>query len=223
MGKYCLEKRNIPSPCETFFITSEICSSQLKNLSTITPRYFVSSTMETLSSPTVKEGFATLSSLMSFSRFLLPITKLCVLATLRDNLLACNQDFYGGPQVSRQNILSRNKTFFLTVKLFFSRQNFLSHGKTLFLTAKLSFSRQNSLSHGKALFLTEKLSFSRQNFLPHGKTFFFTAKLSFSWPNFCLHCMTLPEQDVISFITHEGAQQCLPALDRFWKLLVCLP
>ena len=51
------------------------------------------STMETFSSPTTKEGFATLSSLISFSHFLLQITRLCVFATLRDNLLACNQDF----------------------------------------------------------------------------------------------------------------------------------
>ena len=88
-------------------------------------------------------------------------------------------NFYGGPQVPRQNFLSHGKTFFLTAKLSFSRQNFLSHGKTFFLTAKLSFftaklsfSRQNFLSHGKTFFLTAKLSFSRQNFLSHGKTFF---------------------------------------------------
>ena len=91
---------------------------------------------------------------------------------------------------SRQNSLSHCKTFFLTAKLSFSRQNFLSHGKTLFLTAKLSFSRQNSLSHGKTFFLTAKLSFSRQNFLSQGHT--------------CLHRITLPKQDVNSFITQEG-------------------
>ena len=68
-----------------------------------------------------------------------------------------HRTFYGGPQVSRQNILSQ--------------------GKTLFLTAKLSF-------------LTAKLSFSRQNFLSQGHT--------------CLHRMTLPKQDVNSFITQEG-------------------
>ena len=90
-----------------------------------------------------------------------------------------------------------------------SRQNFLSHGKTFFLTAKLSFSRQNFLSHGKTLFLTAKLSFSRQNFLSQGHT--------------CLHRMTLPKQDINSFITQEGMQQYLPVLGRFWKLLVYLP
>ena len=88
---------------------------------------------------------------------------------------------YGGPQVSRKNLLSHGKTFFLTAKLSFSRQNFLSHGRTFFLTARLSFSWQNFLSHGKTSFLTAKLSFSRQNFLSHGKTYFLTAKLTFLW------------------------------------------
>ena len=87
MGRYFLEKRNIPKPRETFFVTAEICSSQLKCLSTITPRYLIFSTMETFASPTTKGGFATLSSFISFSRFLLPTTRLCVLATFRDNLL----------------------------------------------------------------------------------------------------------------------------------------
>ena len=87
MSRYFLEKRNIPNPRETFFVTAEICSSQLGRLSTITPRYFIISTMETFSSPTTKEGFATSSSLISFSRFLLLTTRLCVLATFRDNLL----------------------------------------------------------------------------------------------------------------------------------------
>ena len=40
MGRYFLEKRNIPNPRETFFVTAEICSAQLRCLSTITPKVF---------------------------------------------------------------------------------------------------------------------------------------------------------------------------------------
>ena len=38
MCRYFLEKRNIPNPRETFFVTAEICSFQLRCLSTITPK-----------------------------------------------------------------------------------------------------------------------------------------------------------------------------------------
>ena len=122
------------------------------------------------------------------------------------------------------NSLSHGKNLFVIAKLSFPRQNFLSHGNTFFSTAKTFFSTaKNFLFHGK------KLSFPRQNFLfygetlSHSKTFFFAAKLSFSWLDFYLYSMTLPKQDVNSFITHEGTQQCLPELGLFWKLLVCLP
>lgn len=77
MGKNCLEKRSIPCPRETFFISAEFRSFQLKNLSTNTLIYFVFSSMETGYSSTMKKAFAILSSLLSFGRFLLPITELC--------------------------------------------------------------------------------------------------------------------------------------------------
>ena len=70
---------------------------------------------------------------------------------------------YGGPQVSRQNILYRGKTFCLAAKLFVSRQNILSHGKTLFF-------------HGKAFcltanfFLMAKRSFVQYNILSEENT-----------------------------------------------------
>ena len=38
MGMYPLEKRNIPKPRETLFFAVDICSSQLKCLSTIIPK-----------------------------------------------------------------------------------------------------------------------------------------------------------------------------------------
>ena len=69
----------------------------------------------------------------------------------KENICQLQSQYYGGPQVSRQNFLSHGKTFFLTAKLSFSKQNTLSHGKTFFLTAELSFSRQNFLSQSKAV------------------------------------------------------------------------
>ena len=98
---------------------------------------------------------------------------------------------YGGPEVSRQNLLFHGKTYFLTAKHTFSRQNILSHGKTYFFTAKHTFSRQNLLSHGKTYFFTAKHTFSRQNLLSHGKTFFFTSKLCYPEADLvCRQCLT---------------------------------
>ena len=95
---------------------------------------------------------------------------------------------YGGPQVSRHNLLSYGTTYFLTAQLTFSRHNLLSHdttyflhGTIYFLTAQLTFSRHNLLSndttyflHGTIYFLTAQLTFSRQKLLFYCKNYFFT-------------------------------------------------
>ena len=41
LGSYCLEKRSIPNACETYFVCTENCWSQLQYLSTINPRYII--------------------------------------------------------------------------------------------------------------------------------------------------------------------------------------
>ena len=88
---------------------------------------------------------------------------------------------YGGPQVSRHNLLCHSTTYFLTAQLTFSRHNLLSsrhsllsHGTTYFfrgtiyfLTAKITFflqillfylSRHNLLSHGGSKFSWRKFN-----------------------------------------------------------------
>ena len=60
--------------------------------------------------------------------------------------ILCLSEYYGGPHLPRQNLLSHGKTYFSTAKLSFPQQNFL------FTTAKLSF------HHGKTFFSP------RQNF-----------------------------------------------------------
>ena len=71
-------------------------------------------------------------------------------------------------------------------KLTFPRQNLLSHDKTYFLTTKLTFPRQNLLSHDKTYFSTAKVLPWQIVIEPtvvahicHGKTYFLTAKLTF--------------------------------------------
>ena len=84
--------------------------------------------------------------------------------------------YYGGPQVSRHNLLSYGTTYFLTAQLTFSRHNLLSHDTTYFL-------------HGTIYFLTAQLTFSRQKlffycknyfFTGHGTIYFLKAQLTFS-------------------------------------------
>ena len=94
MGRYFFEKRNTTSPLETFLVTAGKLFVPALVLINNNPEVFNISTVEIFSSPMKKEGFATLLSIKSLSRFLLPITRQCVLATPReDNLLACGQDF----------------------------------------------------------------------------------------------------------------------------------
>ena len=49
--------------------------------------------------------------------------------------------FYGGPQLSRQNLFRHSKIIFTTAKSFLSRQNHFGHSKIIFVTAKIIFNR----------------------------------------------------------------------------------
>ena len=79
---------------------------------------------------------------------------------------------YGGPQVSRHNLLCHSTTYFLTAQLTFSRHNLLSLGTIYFLTAQLTFFA------AQFTFSRHNLLFSWHNLLSHGKNNFFLANIT---------------------------------------------
>ena len=91
--------------------------------------------------------------------------------------------FYGGPQVSRQNLLSHGKTYVFTAKHTFSLQNLLFHGKTYLLMAKLTFSRQLVSKLGKSKWNDDDMANEEEKIDHVIRTYFFKG---FTYREICM-------------------------------------
>ena len=78
--------------------------------------------------------------------------------------------YYGGPQLSRQNIFTHGNINFATAKSISPRQNQFRHDKLNFATANSISPRQTQSRHGKIIFIHGNIHFTT------AKSLSFTAK-----------------------------------------------